>query len=209
MAQKTSSKKKSNKESTDNTEDNTTENQNTSKDSSSSKRNEEKLKQDGSYVVIPEIKDIPGQENIADAGIPGEMADTTISSDDEEGLRDGKDILEEDDDTAIVMGTEADVTKEDLALLGDPDQDLDQGEDELVLKAGLDDTDNDGDPLNEASTDDDTTGDDLDIPEADDDDAQQDALGEGDEENNYYSLGGDGKDDLDNGTPNEYKDKNE
>src|SRR6266545_460391 len=65
-----------------------------SKDSTASRQKEEKLGQDGSYVVIPDVSDIPGQENIVNAGIPGEMGDTTVASDDEEGLREGKDIFE-------------------------------------------------------------------------------------------------------------------
>lgn len=165
MAKKTGTKKKGKSESTDHTEN----------------------------VILPEVRDIPGQENIADAGVPGEMADTTISSDDEEGIRDGKDILEEENDVDIVMGTDADVTKEDLALLGDPDHDMDQGEDEMVLKQGLDDTDADGDPLNEAASDDDTTGEDLDVPEEENDEEE--------EENKYYSLGSDDNDELNEGTP--------
>jgi hypothetical protein len=200
MAKRASTKKKSKNESTDNIQDEfTTREQSTNRDSSASKRNEEKLKQDGSYIVLPDVTDIPGQENIVDAGVPGEMADTTIASDDEEGIRGGKDILEEEDDTEIVMGTEADVTKEDLVILGDPDKDMDLGEDELVLKEGLDDTDTDGDPLNEAAVDEDSTGDDLDIPDADDDDPRKDPLGQDDEENNYYSLGGDKNDELNEG----------
>lgn len=199
MAKRASTKKKSKNESTDNIQDDlTTREQNTSRDSSASRQKEEKLKQDGSYIVLPDINDIPGQEKIADAGVPGEMADITIASDDEEGLRDGKDILEEDN-VDIVMGTEADVTKEDLAILGDPDQDMDLGEDELVKKEGLDDTDTDGDPLNEAAVDESSTGDDLDIPDADDDDPRKDPLGQDDEENNYYSLGGDKNDELNEG----------
>ena len=175
------------------------------KESSAAKRNREKLGQDESYMEIPEMKDIPGQEHIHNAGVPGELADTTISSDDEEGIRDGKDLLADDgeDDIEIVMGTEADVTNEDLALLGDPDQDNDLGEDELVGKAELDDIDNEGDPLNESGSD--RSGKDLDVPEADEDDEEMDEIGEGDEENDYYSLGSDDKDDLDNGTPNEYR----
>ncbi len=39
------------------------------------------------------------------------------------------------------------------------------------------------------------TGDDLDIPEGDDED-QADNVGEEDEENDYYSLGGDSKESL-------------
>ena len=39
------------------------------------------------------------------------------------------------------------------------------------------------------------TGDDLDIPGSEDDDANEE-IGEEDEENNYYSLGGDAHEDL-------------
>ena len=170
-----------------------------SKESTAANRNREKLSQDESYMEIPEMKDIPGQEHIHNAGVPGEMADTTISSDDEEGVVDGKDLLgEEEDEVEIVMGTEADVTKEDLVLLGDPDADNDLNDDELVLNTKLDDIDDEGDPLNESGND--ASGRDLDIPEGEDDDE-----GNADEENNYYSLGGDEKDDTDNGTPNEYR----
>jgi hypothetical protein len=168
------------------------------KESTTSKKNSEKMGQDESYMEIPEMKDIPGQEHIHNAGIPGEMADTTISSDDEEGVRDGKDLLADngEEDLDIVMGTEADVTKDDLALLGDEDQDMDAGEDELVGKAALDDIDDEGDALNESGSD--MSGGDLDIPEKPEDE-------DDDEENDYYSLGSDDKDDLDNGTPNEYR----
>jgi hypothetical protein len=167
------------------------------KDSTSSKRKKDKLKEDSdAYVEIPDVSDIPGQEKITNAGVPGAMSDTTIASDDEEGIRDGKDILAEDDNVDIVMGTEADVTEEDLALLGDKDQDMDMNEDELVRKEGLDDTDLDGDPLNEAATNEDGTGDDLDIPNSGDEDARKEM---DDEENDYYSLGGGDKDALNEG----------
>ena len=106
-----------------------------------------------------------------------------------------------DDELEIVMGTEADVTPQDLALLGDKDKDMDLGDDELVSMEGLDDTDQDGEPLNEAAVDTDTTGDDLDIPEADEDNPANSSLGQGDEENNYYSLGSEDNDNLNEGTP--------
>jgi hypothetical protein len=130
------------------------------------------------------------------------MKDTTISSDDEEGVREGKDILkdDDDDDTKIVMGTEADVTEEDLEMLGDPDQDQDMNEDEFIDKEGLDDTDLDGDPLNEASVSEVSDGDDLDIPEEPADDPKK---AQDDEENDYYSLGGPDKDALDEGKQND------
>jgi hypothetical protein len=47
---------------------------------------------------MPEVKDIPGQEHIVSIGPLGEMADTTLSSDDEEGIRDGDDLLTEEDE---------------------------------------------------------------------------------------------------------------
>jgi hypothetical protein len=167
------------------------------KDGTASKRKKDKLAEDSNaYIEIPDVSDIPGQEKITNAGVPAAMSDTTISSDDEEGIRDGKDILAEDDNVEIVMGTEADVTEEDLALLGDPDQDMDMNEDELVRKEGLDDTDLDGDPLNEAAVDEDSTGDDLDMPNEGDDDARKEIE---DEENDYYSLGGGDKDALNEG----------
>lgn len=195
---KTSKKKKTDNEITD---DNFSSNQEQTqpKDSSTSKMREEKLGQDGSYITVPDVSDISGQENIVDAGVPGEMADTTIASDDEEGLRQGTDILEEEDDVKIVMGTEADVTAEDLVILGDPDKDLDMNEDELVRKEGLDDTDLDGDPLNEAAVDEDSTGDDLDFPEEENTDPRRDSIREDDEENDYYSLGSGDNDELNEG----------
>lgn len=200
----TSNKPDSKKEETNN--DEFTQGPRESKDSSAAIRNKKKLEEDGAYIEIPDVSDIPGQENVRNAGIPGEMADTTISSDDEEGVRSGKDILEEgEDDLEIVMGTEADVTKEDLAMLGDPDKDMDDDEDERIPSEGLDDVDNEGDPLNEGRSGIASTGDDLDIPKDDDPDNEDEM--EGDEENDYYSLGGDDEDDNDNGTPNEYREK--
>jgi hypothetical protein len=162
---------------------------------------EERLKQDTSYITLPDVSDIPGQEHITSVGPLGEMADTTISSDDEEGIQGGKDLLADDDDIEIVMGTEADVTAEDLILLGDKDQDMDMGDDELTVMEGLDDTDFEGDLLNEGVSNGATAGGELDIPEADDGESDADSTGQGDEENNYYSLGSDDNDNLAEGTP--------
>jgi hypothetical protein len=104
--------------------------------------------------------------------------------------------LVEDEDTAIVMGTEADVTEDDLILLGDPDLDQDGGDDELLDNyQGLDDTDFDGEPLNEFAGTLAGTGEDLDIPDVEGS-RSRDAMDQGDEENDYYSLGGDEKDSL-------------
>lgn len=100
------------------------------------------------------------------------------------------------DDVRIVMGTEADVNAEDLALLGKKEHNMDGGDDELLEHyEGLDNTDLDGDPLNEYSGTLTSTGDDLDIPGVELD-ALDGLSGFEDEENDYYSLGGDSKDAL-------------
>ena len=80
-----------------------------------------------------------------------------------------------DDELQIVSGTEADVTKDDLAVLGGrkfKDEDLAGGQRNTIV-----------------------TGDDLDIPGVELDNTNE-AIGEEDEENNYYSLGGDRHEDL-------------
>jgi hypothetical protein len=145
-------------------------------------------------ITLPDVRDIPGQENITPppAGI---MADMTISSADEEDLVSGDTLNnkdEDDDEVKIVMGTEADVTAEDLALLGD------EG-DSNISGADLDYIDEDGELLNEVTgvTD---MGNDLDVPGSEADDGNE-SIGEEDEENNYYSLGGDNKDNATEGAP--------
>lgn len=152
-------------------------------------------------IALPEVNDIPGQERITPAPL-GMMADTTISSDDEEGIRNGKDIFgDDDDDVKIVMGTEADVTAEDLQLLGAREEDMDMGDDEsMASMQGLDDTDFDGEKLNEGSGTMASTGADLDLPTAEGGNLDE-ALGQGDEENDYFSLGSDDNDNMNEGTP--------
>ena len=113
------------------------------------------------------------------------------------------------DDLGIVMGTEADVTDEDIANLGDPNRDFDMDEDEEIFSDGsasafggteetVDDLDSKDlrDELNR-------TGDDLDVPGSEDDDADEN-MGEEDEENNYYSLGGDRKDNIEDDPSSSY-----
>ncbi len=79
---------------------------------------------------------------------------------------------------------EADVTAEDLLLLGDPDLDQDGGEDELLgNEQYLDDTDLDDDPLNESSGRRFGSGSDLDMPDDDLDSADLP-----DEEDDFFGL---------------------
>lgn len=103
------------------------------------------------------------------------------------------DLDEDIELTGEVIDPEAEVTEEDLHLLGDPDQDMDGGDDELLENyQGLDDTDFDGEPLNEYTGTLAATGRDLDLPDHTDLDGAGTAMEpEEDEENDYYSLGAD------------------
>ena len=98
----------------------------------------------------------------------------------EEVIRDRADLYAQKGPKKNPEDMDAEVTDEDIAALGNPDQDNDGNDDELFDESQLDDTDDDGDPLNEGDTTSD--GAELDIPGDDDDD-------ETDEENDYYSIG--------------------
>ena len=146
---------------------------------------EQKNEQNRNKKDYPGYPHYPAKEDITRAGNntgkvrpePGEKVERFNDTTDE---RDGE--------TAIVAGTEADVTREDLELLEYADQDADEPQ---LQRASLDSTDADGDPLNEVnSLKSDVTGGDLDVPGAEADDDNEE-IGEEDEENNYYSLGGD------------------
>jgi hypothetical protein len=77
---------------------------------------------------------------------------------------------------------DASITKEELDLL-DSAGDENNQDDRNEQQAQLDDTDEDGEVLNEGT---DLTGEDLDVPGADLDDDNE-LIGEEDEENNSYS----------------------
>lgn len=163
-----------------------------------SPQDQEKMKSETFVIDLPDVSDIPGQENIV---IPtlGEMQDTTISSDDEEGLGLFDDD-EGDEDTDLVMGNEADVSATEKSLLRKADEDMPVEDDPLLRQAELDKTDNEGDVLNEGSLATDVSGADLDMTGTDADDPME-AIGEEDEENNAYSLGSDSNDNVTEGTP--------
>ncbi|HYE54184.1 MAG TPA: hypothetical protein VD996_05045 [Chitinophagaceae bacterium] len=80
----------------------------------------------------------------------------------------------DDDDLSIVPGTEADVTRDDLLALG-----------------GSRPSENDLHGVRTTTV----SGDDLDVPGAELDNPNEE-IGEEDEENNYYSLGGDRHENL-------------
>lgn len=143
-------------------------------DSSDDKK---KLAPDEATLDLPDVKDIPGQEHVRPL-VGGELADTTISSADEEG----RGLLDTDEER--IMDKETDVTNTERELLQRSSESMSTDDDEQLNRAHLDDTDDDGTPLNEQS---DNSGADLDVPGAEEDDVNED-LGEEDEENNAYSL---------------------
>jgi len=129
----------------------------------------------------------------------GELADTTISSDGEEGAG----ILDDwndEDEGSIRMGTDADVTRSDRTMLETADNFHATEDEDRLRKASMDNTDFEGEALNEAGFGEKQTGSDLDIPNSEADDANEE-IGEDDEENNSYSLGSDGNDQVVEGTP--------
>lgn len=146
-------------------------------DLSESKRDKKLLERDEATLDLPEVKDIPGQEHITPLP-PGEMADTTISSADEEG----DELLNVDDD--ILIDKTFNVTSAERDLLQRSTESMATGDDEQLNIADLDNTDEDGAAINEKT---DRSGNDLDVPGSEEDDANEE-IGEEDEENNSYSI---------------------
>jgi hypothetical protein len=160
-----------------------------------SQHDRERLIPDEATIDLPEVRDIPGQEHIHVLPL-GELADTTISSDDEEGV--GLFEEDEEDEIMITMGTENDIPKEERVALENQDNlNVTSDDDSRLLGALPDNEDFEGDDLNENA---DNTGRDLDVPGSEDDDASEN-IGEEDEENNQYSLGSDRNDEMTEGTP--------
>jgi hypothetical protein len=158
------------------------------------------MKSETVILDLPEVKDIPGQENIVVPPL-GALADTTISSDDEEGLGlfdDFDDV--EDEDAVLVTDTETNVTNMERAVLERADQDMPTEDDTRLRQAELDNEDYEGEILNEGSLASDVSGSDLDESGTDSDDPME-SIGEEDEENNHYSLGGDDNENVGDGMP--------
>ena len=154
-----------------------------------SPEDEAKLQGDEATLDLPEVKDIPGQEHVH---VPRmrEMADTTASSDDEEGGT----ILDDLNDEDLAIDDETNVSKQEAALLQDAADYTPTEEEERLREAGPDSTDDEGDPLNEKGFGNARSGKDLDVPGSEDDDEDED-IGEEDEENNAYSLDEENEDD--------------
>ena len=155
-----------------------------------SPQDQQKMQREEFEIEMPDVSDIPGQEHIRVAPL-GELADTTISSDDEEGVGILDDVNEDELDDTSNVSTEERQDLEDSA-------DVTDGEDASNLqRARLDNTDEDGDELEESY---DVSGSDLDIPGAELDD-QNEEIGAEDEENNTYGIGSDDNDNANEGTP--------
>lgn len=148
---------------------------------------------------LPDVNEIPGQEHIHVPRMK-EMQDVTIASDDEEGVGifgDDEDGEDDFDEPLESTGGDGDVSRMEQGLLAkSADASGSDEDDEIMAISGLDDTDEDGDLLNEGSFDTDASGSDLDTSGTDEDDDLEN-IGEEDEENNLYSLGGDNKESLD------------
>lgn len=144
----------------------------------------EKLQSTTTYIDLPDVKDIPGQEHVRPMPL-GELADTTIASDDEEGVG----IFDDDEEETLVTNTNINVSRTEQNNLEHADKDLPTNDETNLREAAMDNTDEDGVPLNEKGfgQNSDVSGADLDVPGAEADDKME-AMGEEDEENNQYST---------------------
>jgi hypothetical protein len=94
----------------------------------------------------------------------------------------------DNDDLGLRPGTDADVSPDEARALASTDRGTTDSDN--LRRAALDDRDFEGEPLNEASFGPAHTSGDLDIPD-ETDETNTESMGQGDEENKYYSLGGD------------------
>jgi hypothetical protein len=156
-------------------------NDNRNADLSDSPHDQERLQPEETTIDLPDVTDIPGQENIKPMPL-GELADTTISSDDEEGER----VFGSED---VINNNISDVTRLEKDQLRDAANFRGTGDEGSLRQASLDSRDMEGDRLNERGFGEERSGKDLDVPGAEADDANE-SIGEEDEENNSYSLGG-------------------
>src|ERR1700733_14299882 len=104
------------------------------------------LKEEETTIDLPDVEDIPGQENIK-VPLFEEFVDTTASSAGEEGdgLFDDQDGLEDQDDKSSVTASERVLLKKSAGQTAGDESEMD------VKEASLDRTDEDGAPLNEGN----------------------------------------------------------
>lgn len=158
-------------------------------DLTDSPEDEANMQEEPTTLDLPDVQDIPGQEHIR-APRMREYADTTISSDDEEGAT----VLDNPRDEDIIADAGSNVSVEEAALLQEAAEHMPDPEEERLRNTALDSTDEDGDPLNEKGFSNAYNGSDLDVPGSEEDDANE-AIGEEDEENNPYSVDDENEDD--------------
>ena len=145
-----------------------------------SEKDKKHLKSEEFEIDMPDVKDISGQEHIHVPPL-GELADTTISSADEEGAGILDDPEEQDE---VSNQFNANVTKDERKVLDDAAKKINSPDQKNLDSAELDQYDEDGDLLNEKTN---KSGSDLDVPGSELDDANEE-IGEEDEENNPYSV---------------------
>lgn len=154
-----------------------------------SEKDRQKLEPEETYIDLPDVKDIPGQEFVHVPPL-GMLADTTVSSADEEG----EGLFEEEEE--VISRGESSISREERETLERTSR---TSRDEKNLeRAAMDNRDFDGTPLNEAGFGRERSGSDLDVPGSELDDRNE-RIGEEDEENNDYSLGSSDNDNLDEG----------
>lgn len=158
-------------------------------DLTDSPQDEANMQDEPATLDLPDVQDIPGQEHIH---VPRmrEYADTTASSDDEEGAT----VLDNPRDEDIIADAASNVSAEEAALLQEAADHTPGLEEERLRTTALDSTDEDGEPLNEKGFSNAYSGSDLDVPGSEEDDANE-RIGEEDEENNPYSVDEENEDD--------------
>ena len=159
------------------------------------KEDREQLQTEETFIDLPDIKDIPGQEFV-NTPPAGSLGDTTVSSADEEGVN----VFDKDDAEDLRhTGNDADVSRNEKKALEQIDYMPTTDEDNLQ-NARMDDVDFQNEPLNERSFGEERTGRDLDVP-GNTNETRTTSMGQGDEENKYYSLGSSDNDNITEGTP--------
>lgn len=140
------------------------------------------LQPDEGTLDLPDVKDIPGQEHIHPK-LAGELADAHIVSKDEE-------LDELEIENRVVRPADENVSAEEKELLQRSSESMATPDDEKLRQSAVDNTDEDGEQLNEGVG---LSGEDLDVPGSEEDDADE-RIGEEDEENNSYSQEGERED---------------
>ncbi len=160
--------------------------------------NNEKTKKDDSSAedkAFPGYPQYPASEDITNNEQEVPLNEETnpkrpLSEAGKPGMPPGETLGETDTKKGdpLVTSDASNVSNEERALLDESERGMDGSDDEMApARAHLDETDLDGDPLNESSGRENFLGDDLVVPGSELDDANEN-IGSEDEENNYYSL---------------------